>query len=98
MSEIMTIRREEVEHVAHLARLHLAGDELDMMTEQLDMILSYVAKLEELDTTGIEPMTHAFSVTNAFRQDRVEASLDQETALANGPEHTDDSFVVPRVI
>ena len=94
----MTIRREEVEHVAHLARLHLDGEELDQMTEQLDMILSYVAKLDELDTTGIEPTTHAFSITNAFREDRVEKSLDQDKALANGPEHSDDSFVVPRVI
>jgi aspartyl-tRNA(Asn)/glutamyl-tRNA(Gln) amidotransferase subunit C len=94
----MTIRKEEVEHVAHLARLHLDGEELEQMTEQLDMILSYVAKLDELDTTGIEPTTHALSITNAFRQDRVEASLNQKEALANGPEHTEDSFVVPRVI
>lgn len=94
----MAIRREEVEHVAHLARLHLDGGELDKMTEQLDTILSYVAKLDELDTTGIEPMTHAFSITNAFREDRVEKSLDQEQALANGPDHTEDSFVVPRII
>jgi len=94
----MAIRREEVEHVAHLARLHLDGEELDKMTEQLDTILSYVAKLEELDTTGIEPMTHAFSITNAFREDRVEKSLDQKQALANGPDHTEDSFVVPRII
>jgi aspartyl-tRNA(Asn)/glutamyl-tRNA(Gln) amidotransferase subunit C len=94
----MTIHKEDVEHVAHLARLHLDGEELEQMTEQLDMILSYVAKLDELDTTGIEPTTHALSITNAFRQDRVEPSLDQKEALANGPEHTEDSFVVPRVI
>ena len=94
----MKITRKEVEHVAQLARLHLDGEELDLMTEQLDMILSYVAKLEELDTEGIEPTTHAFSITNAFREDIVEPSLDQEKALANGPQHSDDSFVVPRVI
>jgi len=94
----MKITRKEVEHVAHLARLHLDGEELDLMTEQLDMILSYVAKLEELDTGDIEPTTHAFSITNAFREDIVEPSLDQKKALANGPDHGDDSFVVPRVI
>ena len=94
----MTIRKEDVEHVAHLARLHLDGEELDRMTEQLDIILSYVAKLDELDTTGIEPTTHALSITNAFRPDQVEPSLGQKEALANGPEHTEDSFVVPRVI
>lgn len=94
----MRITRTEVEHVAHLARLHLDSEELDQMTEQLDMILSYVAKLDELDTEGIEPTTHAFSITNAFREDVVEPSLDQEKALANGPDHNEDSFVVPRVI
>ncbi len=94
----MRIRREEVEHVAHLARLHLDGEELDQMTEQLDMILSYVAKLEELDTAGVEPTTHAFSISNAFREDSVQKSLDQNEALANGPDHSADSFVVPRVI
>ena len=94
----MNITRKEVEHVAHLARLHLDGEELDLMTKQLDMILSYVAKLEELDTEGVEPTTHAFSITNAFREDHVEPSLDQDNALANGPDHSDDSFVVPRVI
>jgi aspartyl-tRNA(Asn)/glutamyl-tRNA(Gln) amidotransferase subunit C len=94
----MKITRKEVEHVAHLARLHLDGAELDLMTEQLDMILSYVAKLEELDTQGVEPTTHAFSITNAFREDIVEPSLDQDKALANGPDHSNDSFVVPRVI
>jgi aspartyl-tRNA(Asn)/glutamyl-tRNA(Gln) amidotransferase subunit C len=94
----MKITRKEVEHVAHLARLHLDGEELDVMTEQLDMILSYVAKLEELDTEGVEPTTHAFSITNAFREDIVEPSLDQKKALMNGPDHSDDSFVVPRVI
>ncbi|MEJ2137578.1 MAG: Asp-tRNA(Asn)/Glu-tRNA(Gln) amidotransferase subunit GatC [Desulfofustis sp.] len=94
----MRITRKEVEHVAHLARLHLASEELDLMTEQLDMILSYVAKLDELDTEGIEPTTHAFSITNAFRDDIVEASLEQKKALANGPDHSGDSFIVPRVI
>jgi len=94
----MRIKKEEVEHVAHLARLSLEGDELDQMTKQLDMILSYVAKLEELDTTGVEPTTHAFSITNAFRKDEVRESLEQSEALANGPEHSEDSFVVPRII
>ena len=94
----MKITRKEVEHVAHLARLHLDAEELDLMTEQLDMILSYVAKLEELDTEGVKPTTHAFSITNAFREDKVEPSLDQDKALANGQDHSDDSFVVPRVI
>lgn len=77
----MKITKEEVERVAHLARLNLSAEELETMTSQLDTILSYVAKLDELDTTGVQPMTHAFSVSNAFREDRVTASLAREEAL-----------------
>jgi len=94
----MKIRQEEVEHVAHLARLNLDDDELAQMTEQLDMILGYVAKLDELDTKGIEPTTHAFSITNAFRDDSVKESLEQARALENGPEQNGESFIVPRII
>lgn len=94
----MRITEKEVEHVAHLARLHLGKDELARMTAQLDTILSYVAKLDELDTSGVEPTTHAFSITNAFREDVVQSSLEQDEALKNGPKHNDAAFVVPRVI
>lgn len=94
----MKITQEEVEHVAHLARLHLSEKELEQMTAQLDTILAYVEKLEELDTTGIVPTTHAFSITNAFREDSVEPSLTQEDALAQGPDTNKDSFIVPRII
>jgi len=94
----MKITQQEVEHVAHLARLHLDDDELAVMTTQLDTILSYFTKLEELDTTGVEPTTHAFSISNAFRDDVVTPSLERQEALANGPEHNDEAFVVPRII
>ena len=94
----MKISRQEVEHVAHLARLHLDAEELSQMTAQLDTILSYVAKLDELDTTGVQPTTHAFSITNAFREDRVRDSLAQDEALGNAPQQNGESFVVPRVI
>lgn len=94
----MKISREEVEHVAHLARLNLSSQELEKMTKQLDNILSYVEKLNELDTKEIEPTTHAFSITNAFRDDVVRDSLSQEEALANGPQHNGQCFIVPRVL
>lgn len=94
----MKITKEEVERVAHLARLNLSAEELDTMTSQLDTILSYVVKLDELDTTGVPAMTHAFSESNAFREDRVTASLSREEALANGPCQNGEAFVVPRVI
>lgn len=94
----MKITKKEVEHVAHLARLHLGEEELTQMTAQLDTILSYVAKLDELDTSGVEPTTHAFSITNSFREDLVSDSLSQDEALANGPQNNGEAFVVPRII
>ncbi len=94
----MKISEKEVAHVAHLARLHLDPEELVRMTAQLDTILSYVAKLDELDTSGVEPTTHAFAISNAFREDEVQESLDRSQALANGPKQNGESFVVPRII
>jgi len=94
----MKITREEVEHVANLARLNLNRQELVKMTEQLDNLLSYVAKLDELDTKDIKPTTHAFSISNAFRDDTVRDSLTQKEALANSPKQNGECFIVPRII
>ena len=94
----MKITTEEISHVANLARLHLSPEEVEAMARQLDDILSYVAKLNELDTGGVTPTTHAISIVNAFREDKVKPSLDREKALANGPKQNGESFVVPRVI
>lgn len=94
----MKITREEVEHVATLAKLNLSEKELAKMTGQLDTILSYVAKLDELDTAGVVPTTHVFDINNAYREDEVEPSLAQEEALVNGPQENGEAFVVPRII
>jgi aspartyl-tRNA(Asn)/glutamyl-tRNA(Gln) amidotransferase subunit C len=94
----MKISRAEVEHVAHLARLHLSDGELAIMTEQLDFILGYVEKLQELDTEGLPLTTHAISVCNAFREDRVLPSLPQNVALSCSPRHNEEMFQVPRII
>ena len=94
----MKITPEEISHVADLARLQLSSEEIEAMVGQLGDILSYVAKLNELDTEGITPTTHAISIVNAFREDEVKPSLDREKTLANGPQHDGESFVVPRVI
>lgn len=94
----MKITREEVKHVAHLAKLNLSEEELVKMTGQLDNILSYVDKLDELDTTGVKPTTHAFSVSNAFREDVVVESLSQGEAVANSPQQNGESFIVPKII
>jgi aspartyl-tRNA(Asn)/glutamyl-tRNA(Gln) amidotransferase subunit C len=94
----MKITPEEVSHVANLARLRLSPEEEETMARQLHDILTYVAKLNELDTEGITPTTHAISIVNAFREDEVKPSLDREKTLANGPQQDGEFFVVPRVI
>jgi aspartyl-tRNA(Asn)/glutamyl-tRNA(Gln) amidotransferase subunit C len=94
----MKLTRSEVEHVAHLARLNLSNQELEKMTAQLDTILSYVDKLEELETEGIKPTTHAFSISNAFREDEVVPSLSQEDSLKNCQEKNEELFIVPKII
>jgi len=94
----MNITVKEVEHVAKLAKLNLSKEELDTFPGQLDNILSYAAKLDELDTEGVVPTTHAFSNQNAFREDEMKESLPRDEALANGPNENGEAFVVPRII
>jgi len=95
---MMKITREEVLQVARLARLELQPDEVDRITTQLDAILGYVAKLDELDTEGIAATTHSQDAANAFREDEVRGSVSRDRALANAPRENGESFVVPRVI
>ena len=94
----MKITTEEVKNVAKLARLELAEEEVKPLTEQLDKILNYIEKLNEAETLGVEPTTHAISITNAFRSDEISKSLHQKAALANGPVQNGDFFEVPKVI
>jgi aspartyl-tRNA(Asn)/glutamyl-tRNA(Gln) amidotransferase subunit C len=94
----MKITQKELEHVTHLARLTLSDQELGTIRGQLDNILSYIDKLGELDTSGIEPTTHVFSVNNAFREDVVTESLSRENSLANAPQQNNENFQVPKII
>lgn len=94
----MKITPEEISHVANLARLHLSPEEVEAMARHLHDILTYVAKLNEPDTEGVMPTTHAISIVNAFREDEVKPSLEREKALGNGPLQNGEAFVVPRVI
>jgi aspartyl-tRNA(Asn)/glutamyl-tRNA(Gln) amidotransferase subunit C len=94
----MALTREEVLHVAHLARLTLDPEEVELFTRQLNDILAYVEKLQELDTTGVTPMAHVLPVCNAFREDEVREGLPREAALDNAPAREEGSFLVPRVI
>lgn len=94
----MKITREEVQKVANLARLQLSENEIERMTEQLDTILSYVEKLDEVDTEGVPVTIHTQQVVNAFREDVVKPSLDRDAVLSNAPEDNGESFTVPRII
>lgn len=94
----MKITEEDVAYVAGLARLTLSAEELETMTGQMDAILAYVDKLNELNTDEIVPTAHAVPMANAFRADQVQRSIGAEAALANAPQGMDDCFQVPRVI
>jgi aspartyl-tRNA(Asn)/glutamyl-tRNA(Gln) amidotransferase subunit C len=87
-----------VEHVALLARLRLDEEEISTFTGQMDAILAYADKLNELDTDGIIPTAHAVPMENAFRPDEVRPSIGVENAVANAPERANGFFKVPKVI
>lgn len=94
----MKISREGVLHVAQLARLDLSPEQVELFQKQLNDILDYMERLNAVDTTGVEPTSHAISIFNAFREDRVEPSPPREEMMANAPDKTEDSFRVPIVI
>jgi aspartyl-tRNA(Asn)/glutamyl-tRNA(Gln) amidotransferase subunit C len=94
----MALTRDEVLHVAELARLSLVPEEIEVVTRQLNDILAYVEKLQELDTEGVEPLAHVIPVFNVFREDAVTAGLDRDAALENAPAREEGAFVVPRII
>jgi aspartyl-tRNA(Asn)/glutamyl-tRNA(Gln) amidotransferase subunit C len=94
----MKITRDVIEHVAHLGRLELDSDEVERYTAQLDSILEYMDKLNSLDTTGIEPMTHAIPNVNVFREDAIKESFSVEASVGNAPERKGSFFKVPPVI
>lgn len=94
----MKISKQEVEHVAKLARLELSEQETDKLTEQLSNILTYVEQLNELDTSSIEPTAHVLDIRNVVRDDIVAPSLPQDKALANAPEKAAGHYRVPKII
>ncbi len=94
----MSLTAQEVEWVAHLARLHLTEAELETMTRQLSAIVDYVAQLKQVNTEGVEPMAHAVAVHNVFREDEAAPSLPVADALANAPQRRGDFYGVPAVL
>jgi len=87
-----------VRHIGRLSRIELSEDEVRTFKDQLTAILTYVAKLGELDTDGVEPMAHALELANVFGADELGESLAPDVALANAPQRDGDFFKVPKVI
>ena len=94
----MKISREEVQRVALLARLQFSPQEEDILTGQLDKILQYMEKLNQLDTASVEPLAHVVDIVNAFREDRVVNQPSPDTLLANAPARERDFLKVPKII
>jgi aspartyl/glutamyl-tRNA(Asn/Gln) amidotransferase, C subunit len=94
----LKISKEEVAYVAHLARLEFSESEMETFTFQMNEILLYMDKLNEVDTSGVEPLSHAIALHNAFREDKVQESLSQDLSLANAPDPRGEFFRVPKVI
>ncbi len=92
------IEKEDVEHVARLARLALSDAEIETMREQLNGILSYIEKLNELDTGTVDPTSHAVPMVNVMRDDERAPCLPRDEALANAPDRAGEFFRVPRII
>lgn len=87
----------DVEHVAKLARLELSEDEKIKFSKQLGDILKYVEQMNEVDTTDIEPMSHAIPVVNVMREDNVVSEQTKEELMANAPSKEDGFFRVPKI-
>jgi len=94
----MEISKEQVEHVARLARLDVSEDEKTTFARQLSSILTYIDQLKELDTAGVEPTATVLPTDNVFRDDEVRPSLPQERALANAPDRAEGFFRVPKIL
>ena len=94
----MKITKDEVMHVANLARLDMDEASIDKFADQIGTILEYVDVLNRVDTHGVTPTSHAISLTNVFRKDREKKTLERDQALANAPQKEDGNFVVPKII
>lgn len=87
-----------LDHVAHLARINLTPEEKERFAAQIGDVLTYIAQLNEVDVSGVEPTAHAFPVVNVWAADVPEPGLSVEDALMNAPQKSDNMFVVPRVV
>jgi len=94
----MKLTKQEIEHVANLARLDLTPEEKEKMTVQLADIIEFASKLDELDTEGIVPTAHILKIDNVFRKDEVRPSFVREDILENAPDSADGCIKVPKIV
>jgi aspartyl-tRNA(Asn)/glutamyl-tRNA(Gln) amidotransferase subunit C len=94
----MTIDEETVDKIAHLARLELSGNEKREMIKDMNKILGFMDKLNEINTTGVEPLVYMTDTINSFREDVVMQQITHEEALLNAPKHDGEYFLVSKVI
>lgn len=92
------LNRQEVEEIALLARLALTDDEIERLRGDLAAILAYMDTLQDVDTTGVAPMTHAVPMHLRLREDHIALSLPAEQVVASAPAHVDTYFEVPKII
>jgi aspartyl-tRNA(Asn)/glutamyl-tRNA(Gln) amidotransferase subunit C len=94
----MKVTRETIEHVANLARLNLTENEKQRLSSEMEDIISYVDKLNQLDTAAVKPMEHVIPISNVLREDVVRESFEREKILTNAPVQEDGCFKVPKVV
>lgn len=94
----MPLSREDVEHIALLARLHLTAEEKERYREQLSNILDHISKLQELDTSTVQPMSSVVVEQSRLREDVAGPAMPREDLLRNAPDAADDQFRVPPVL
>lgn len=94
----MQITRELVEYVAELSRIKLDEQSAAKMENELGAIVDCMEILKQIDTDGVEPLSHVFNITNVMREDEVVPSYPREDILKNAPEHTDETVVVPKTV
>ncbi|MBB6454904.1 aspartyl-tRNA(Asn)/glutamyl-tRNA(Gln) amidotransferase subunit C [Salirhabdus euzebyi] len=92
------ISKEQVKHVANLARLAVTEEEVEKFSEQLGSIITFAEQLNELDTDNVEPTTHVLDLKNVMRKDESKQWLTQEEALKNAPDKKDGQFRVPSIL
>jgi aspartyl-tRNA(Asn)/glutamyl-tRNA(Gln) amidotransferase subunit C len=94
----MAFSRDQLDNVARLARLQINEEERNFLPRQIDDILSYIEKLGEINTEGVQPTSHVLLIKNAFREDEITPSLERKDIFLNAPEHNGELFKVPKVL